>query len=392
MLKVLVLTRYDRLGSSSRVRFLQFLPKLVERGFAFDVLPLLSNDYIEAIYSQEAIYDGETIDSAEGSHSAAVGAAYFRRLSKLLRRRNYDLIWLEKEALPWVPAGIEAFLLRGVPYVVDLDDAWFIRYGTHPSAATRRLLGGKIEAIARRSSLVVAGNNYLGARAREVGARRVEVIPSSIDLTRYPAEPAALPALKSDPAEPVIIGWIGTPHTVGYLSKIEPALREVLSAGGAKLHVIGASVPANLADLPSASFAWSESTEVEAITRFDIGIMPLLDGEWEKGKCGYKLLQAMAAARPVIASAVGANTDIIQDGVNGLLVSVPLQWVAAMKCLIDDPALRHRLGLAGRRTVEHRYSLAANFSRLASALTEAARPVKDVTKTGKIPWLSKSQS
>jgi glycosyltransferase involved in cell wall biosynthesis len=386
MLKVLVLTRYERLGSSSRVRFLQFLPKLAERGFEFDIVPLLSNDYVEAIYNEEAgyneeaVYNGKTAETVEGSLSA-VGAAYFRRLFKLLRRHSYDLIWLEKEALPWIPAGIEALLLRGVPYVVDLDDAWFLRYDAHPSAAIRRLLWGKIEAIARRSSLVVAGNNYLGAQVREAGARRVEVIPSSIDLTRYPAEPA-LPPLKSGPAEPIIIGWIGTPHTVVYLSMIEPALRQVLSAGGAKLHVIGASVPANLADLPSASFAWAESTEVEAITRFDIGIMPLRDGEWEKGKCGYKLLQAMAAARPVIASAVGANTDIIQDGVNGLLVSLSSQWVAAMKCLIDDPMLRHRLGLAGRRTVEQGYSLAANFSRLASALAEAAGSV-GVPRAGK---------
>src|SRR5260370_38931920 len=105
MPKVLVLTRYERLGSSSRVRFLQFMPKLAERGFEFDVIPLLGNDYIEAIYSDRR------------PSLTKIIAAYFRRFAVLLRRRNYDLIWLEKEALAWLPAGVENLMLRGGPYV-----------------------------------------------------------------------------------------------------------------------------------------------------------------------------------------------------------------------------------------------------------------------------------
>lgn len=376
MLKVLVLTRYARLGASSRVRFLEFMPRLAERGFAFDVLPLLDDDYVRAIYSGRRPGVGN------------IAAGYLRRVRALVRRRSYDLIWLEKEALPWVPAGIERAMLAGVPYVVDLDDAWFFRYDAHRSAMVRWLLRGKIGAVVRRSSLAVVGNEYLAAYARDAGAARIEILASAIDLDRYPAAGAAGPHALGR-ADKAIIGWIGTPHTVSYLAEIEPALRPVLSAGGAKLHVVGAPVPASLADLPSASIRWDESTEIAEISRFDIGIMPLAEGKWEKGKCGYKLLQVMAAERPVIASAVGANVTIVQDGVNGFLASSHAQWVKAMRRLIDDVTLRRRMGLAARRTVEADYSLTGNVSRLASALTRIARPGNPVVEARKAPaWPS----
>src|SRR5215207_9835713 len=114
--KILLLTRYSRRGASSRVRFLQFLPALPARGFEFDVHPLLGDEYIHSL------------SSGKKTSSAGIAASYWQRSAALLRRRHYDLIWLEKEALPWIPGWIEAPLLSGVPYVVDLDDAWFHRY------------------------------------------------------------------------------------------------------------------------------------------------------------------------------------------------------------------------------------------------------------------------
>ena len=138
------------------------------------------------------------------------------------------------------------------------------------------------------------------------------------------------------------------------------------------LHVIGSPIPAELADLPTKSIPWDERSEVDEISKFDIGIMPLTDDEWAKGKCGYKLLQVMAAAKPVIGSALGTNRVIIQDDQNGLLAGSLPEWQSGFKRLIGDAALRTRLGEAGRATVEQHYSLRGAAERLATVLGDVA--------------------
>jgi glycosyltransferase involved in cell wall biosynthesis len=355
MPRVLVLTRYDRLGASSRVRFLQFLPALRERGIDFDVQPLLSDGYVRALYGGPKAPITEIVGS------------YVRRLKALAGRRRYDLVWLEKEALPWVPAWIEAGLLTGVPYIVDLDDAWFYRYENHARAPVRALLGGKIDAVMRGARTVVAGNDYLAERARRAGARDIEIIPTAIDMKRYPPPPLA-----ADGGTPVIVGWIGTPLNAHYLNRIASALRRVAGVTPIKLHIVGANAPAELAGIPVESFPWSEATEVERICAFDIGIMPLENSPWERGKCAYKLLQAMAAAKPVVASNVGANCRVVRHGINGFLAESSEDWVQHLGRLSADPTLRFRMGLEAFRTVNESYSVAAVLPRLASVLERAS--------------------
>src|SRR5205085_2806988 len=188
MTNVLVLTRYARLGASSRIRFLQFLPMLEQQGFTFDVEPLLDNAYVRSLYGGPPI------------GAASILSAYARRLRALRRRMRYDLVWLEKEALPWLPTWMEIARLEGVPYVVDYDDAWFHRYENHWLSP---LLGHKIDAVMRVAHTVVAGNDYLARRARQAGARHVEIVPTVIDMGRYRDLPAAVQS------EATAIGWIG---------------------------------------------------------------------------------------------------------------------------------------------------------------------------------------
>lgn len=350
MTDVLLLTRYERLGASSRVRFLQFLPGLERQGFTFDVQPLLDNAYVRSLYGGPPV----------GAWS--IMRAYARRLRALARRRRYDLIWLEKEALPWLPTFFEIARLQGVPYVVDYDDAWFHRYESHWLSF---LLGRKIDAVMQVAHTVVAGNDYLARRARQAGARAVEIVPTAIDLARYRDLPPVTPA------DALRVGWIGIPLNAHYLSIAAPALRAVAGASAIRLHVVGAPVPGDLAAIPSESFAWSEDSEVARIAEFDVGIMPLADTPWERGKCAYKLLQVMAAGRPVIASPVGANRQVVAHGVNGFLAETDAQWAEALRALAD-PALRARMGEAARRTVEERYAAAVIEPRLAAILKEAA--------------------
>jgi glycosyltransferase involved in cell wall biosynthesis len=351
MTDVLLLTRYERLGASSRVRFLQFLPELERQGFTFDVQPLLDNDYVRSLYGGPPVGAGNLLRS------------YGRRFRALQRRMNYDLIWLEKEALPWLPTWVEIARLQGLPYVVDYDDAWFHRYENHWSSP---LLGHKIDAVMRVAHTVVAGNDYLARRARQVGARHVEIVPTAIDLERYRD-------VRATPAGEIVIGWIGIPLNAHYLTIVEPALRAVAEANSVKLHVVGAPVPAQLAGIPAESFPWSEDSEIARISAFDIGVMSLHDTPWERGKCAYKLLQVMAAGKPVIASPVGANTQVVQHGVNGFLANTTEEWTEALRKLATDPDLRQRMGAEARRTVEERYSAQIIGPRLAAILSQAAQ-------------------
>lgn len=356
-MKVLCLPRYSRLGASSRLRHYQYIPHLREAGFDVTSVPLLTDEYIEALYAGEKV------------NLAAILKAYLSRISMLLRKYRYDVLWIEKEAFPWLPSWFEEMVLGGgIPYVIDYDDAIYHRYDMHPSQVVRICLSNKIDKIMRRASLVTCGNEYLAERARRAGAKRVEILPTVVDLSRYPLQEQLEESL-SDHVP--VIGWIGTPATSHYLELVRLPLREVCKGGKARIRLIGARDP-KWSDLPYEVVSWSESQEVLLLHTIDIGIMPLPDMPWERGKCGYKLIQYMACGKPVVASPVGINRQIVVDGINGFLAESPEQWVQALVRLRDDAMLRQRMGSAGRAHVEQRYSLQVSTPRVADLLRTAA--------------------
>jgi glycosyltransferase involved in cell wall biosynthesis len=350
-MKILLLSRYGPLGSTSRVRFYQYLPYLARHGISVDVRPLLADAYVRNLYagrSQSLIF---------------LMRAYLGRLRALLQQRPYDLIWVEKEALPWLPAWIEMLFKGRTPWVVDYDDAAFHRYDQHRSVWVRRLLGKKIDVVMARADQVVAGNAYLARRAERAGAQQIARLPSVIDLDRY-AEAA------SDSDTPFTIGWIGAPVTAPYLKRIAASLAKA-GARAAQLHLIG-SGPIELPGIPTEIIEWQEATETEAIARLDVGIMPLPDEPFERGKCGYKLIQYMACGLPVVASPVGVNSEIVRHGENGFLAEGAAEWDAALSQLQADPALRRRLGQAGRADIAATFTLEVNAPKLLAILQHSA--------------------
>ena len=355
--RILVLTRYTRAGASSRIRFLQFLPALAAQGFVFDVTPFFDEQYIAGLYGP-------------GVSFRSIIASYWRRIRTLLWCRGYDLIWVEKEALPWAPEWVETLMIGKTPYVADFDDAWFHRYDMNRSGVVRALLGRKIDSLMRRARVVIAGNEYLADRARKAGAEHVVIVPSAVDLGRYPPRPHLVP-VDRPPGAAIVIGWIGTPITAAYLGLIEPVLRALAREVRIEIRVIGAPIPPSLRGLPATSRAWSEDSEVSEVLDVDIGIMPLEDTPWEQGKCAYKLLQIMAAGRPVVGSRVGANRVVVENGVNGLLAANMDEWLKALRALASDAEMRRRLGLAARQTIEAAYSTAQAMPGLAEALNVA---------------------
>ena len=283
-----------------------------------------------------------------------------------MKIREYDLIWIEKEIFPFLPAFIECLLARmGVLYVVDYDDALFHRYDRNKNWLIRVILGRKIDSVMKCASLVIAGNEYLADKARSAKAQNVAIVPTVVDLTRYQENQQLN---KSS----LVIGWIGSPSTSKYLLSISSVIKSLTKDFNVRFVAVGASEDV-ISGTDVEVLPWSEETEVQSIQTFDIGIMPLADDPWERGKCGYKLIQYMACGIPVVASPVGVNKQIVKHGVNGFLAQNVTEWEQALQQLLSDENLRSQMGNKGRDLVESRYSLQIQAPRLERIMSKVLR-------------------
>lgn len=363
MPRLALLTRYDTMGASSRVRCLQYLPTLHAAGIETEHFPLLDNLYLKRLYNGQ----NTAVDRVRASLKRIFTTP------SVVRKGRFDLLWIEKELLPYLPYGLEKWLLgSGVPYMLDFDDAIFHNYDESDNPFVRWLMGDKIDRLMAGSRLVLCGNGYLADRARRAGAPWVEMLPSTIDFEKYRALP--------EPSQPIItkdcplrIIWIGSPATSKYLEIVHESFERVAAQHPIEFRIIGGEAR-NWPNVNNRHIPWSNDTEAQELSQAHVGIMPLEDSPWENGKCGFKLIQYMAAGLPIIGSRVGMNKDIVNPGENGFLVSGPDQWVEALEALIASPELRVRLGHQGREDAENRYSIAAVGPRLVQLLQEAARP------------------
>jgi glycosyltransferase involved in cell wall biosynthesis len=355
-MRLLVLPRYARNGPSSRVRHYQFVEHLNAAGFVVDIAPLLPDEYLDVLYRGKRWSYWQSL------------FVVFNRLRTIAKSGGYDLVWVEKEVLPFLPAWPEQFLAwRGVCLVADFDDAWHLRYHQLRSPLLRHFLRRKVELVMRSATLVTVGNSYLEQVAKESGASRIVELPSVLDVSRYHIA-------HHRERSPVQIVWIGSSLNSRYLLSIADALAYVCKAHGAELIVVGGR-PVRLPDVPVRFEPWSERTEADVLAAADLGIMPLDDTDWERGKCAYKILQYMAAGLPVVASPVGVNSKVVSNDV-GLLATTPGEWIEALSRLIRDPGLRGQMGRAGRSKVESEFSLDAWGPRLADLLTDAANTAR----------------
>jgi glycosyltransferase involved in cell wall biosynthesis len=355
-MRALFLPRYGAQGASSRLRLYQFLPEFRRVGIEVQTQPLIDDAALAAKYR------------SGGYTKRSVLAAYGRRVAKLALDRSHDLVWIEKEALPWLPFWMERLLLAGRRYVLDFDDAVFHNYDRHASPCVRRLMGRRIDKLMAGARLVVAGNYYLAQRARDAGAPWVEVAPTVVDVSRYSAHRHAA-------LQPPRIVWIGSPSTAQYLAALARPLARLQAVQPFVFRIIGAQASAlpELTGVEIEALPWSADTEAAAVSECDVGVMPLFDTPWERGKCAYKLIQYMACGLPTVASAVGANNDVTVEGDTGYLVKTEDEWVDRLQRLLQDAALRQRLGQAGRLRVEQQYSLHVMAPRMQAWFEQAAK-------------------
>lgn len=357
-IRVLGLSTLPEEGASARFRIFQFAPALRENGIELAVEPFYSPEFFRILYREGELFQK--------------GAMFLKQLRArwhlMKRRHEYDLFLVHREALPVGPPVIERMLAKEVkkPLVFDFDDAIYL-----PNVSDANRFWGsmkwprKVAEIIRGSCQVIAGNDYLAQYADQFN-KSVTVIPTCVDTDRF------VPTGRRHPGLSVpVLGWIGSPTTLPYLLDIRHSLCRIAASGRFVLRVAGTGRRVEIPNVTVANEPWSIEREVSLFNTCDVGLYPLRDDPWTRGKCGFKAIQFMACGVPVIASAVGVNRTIIQDGINGFLARSASEWEEKIGWLLADPALREKLGKAGRQTVVERYSLSSQAPVLTSVLHAA---------------------
>jgi glycosyltransferase involved in cell wall biosynthesis len=347
--RIFFYTKYDRQGASSRYRTYQYQDSLLRAGIKSRYHPLFSDAYLKERYTQ-------------GRLGSGFGDLYRRRWADMKSIGGCDLAVIEKELLPYFPATFERKAFKNARRVLlDYDDAVFANYQHHRVPLVRLLLRNKIAKLMSLADGVICGSRFLYDYALE-HAKRAWLVPTVVDVEKYTLHDHEHDGLIS-------IGWIGTPWSARYLPVVERAVVRVAREAPVRLIVVGSEAP-EWEGVAAQSYPWSEEKEADWIRWMDIGIMPLVDSPFERGKCGLKLIQYMAAGVVPVASDVGGNRDLIAHGEDGFLCKTEDEWVECLLALSRDPVQRAAVGKAARLKAESQYSLSVWAPKLAAIYRE----------------------
>ncbi|MCB0428591.1 MAG: glycosyltransferase family 4 protein [Flavobacteriales bacterium] len=328
-----------------RFRFEQYMPLLEANGYEITHSHIIDEKDDKVFYSR-----GNYLRK-----TAIIFKSFLRRLDDVLKANHFDLIIVYREAIMLGSTVFERMLRKSdTPVVMDFDDAiWLqdVSEGNERLAWLKR--PSKTDEIIAMSNAVFAGNTYLANYAKRFNPN-VHLIPTTIDVNYH------LPAATRPSEGTVRVGWTGTSTTLKHYDEAVPALKELKTRWGDRVRFrVIADVPPCMEGFDVEFVKWNKHSEIQDLATFDIGLMPLPDNDWARGKCGFKGLQYMSMGIPAVMSPVGVNADIITDGVNGFLASSQQDWLEKLSRLIESETLRKQLGTAGRKTVEDRFSLQA---------------------------------
>ncbi len=343
--KILYFTKYTEAGSASRYRSYQYFPYFKKEGYTIECKPLFPSKYIQILYEENR------------KSILTILFHYCKRFFQILFLKKYDIIFIERELFPFVPYFIEKWLLRNKKNIIlDFDDAIFHIYDQTKNPVIQKLLGSKINRLVKLADVVITGSPYLTNTLRKYNPNTIE-IPTSIVFENY-NKPIIATSRKT-----FRIGWIGSGTTSCYLSIVTEAIRRIQTKYDIELFLIGFNKK-DLHLLDGINYKlenWNSETEVPLLHSFDIGIMPLADEPFEKGKCGFKLVQYMACGVPTISTPLEANVKINRNSKN-LHANSTTEWEACFEKVINEKIyFKQIVGEENIRIVEHYYSVEANY-------------------------------
>ncbi|MTI32347.1 glycosyltransferase family 4 protein [Xanthovirga aplysinae] len=345
-MKILFLVPYpSEQAPSQRFRYEQYLEVLEASGHSYHIASFLNNKTWSILYKK-----GYNFLKFTG-----ILKGFGNRLLMLFGIRNYDVVFIHREASPIGPPIFEWLIAKVFrkKIIYDFDDAiWLSNSSQQNKLAAKLKWHKKVDKICKWSYKISVGNDYLGDYARQFNPQ-VVFNPTTIDTENLHNQ------IKKQDGKKIVIGWTGTHSTMGYLKVLVPIIKKLEGKYDFEFSVISNQKP----DLPLKSLTykpWNKLTEIDDLLHFNIGVMPLTDDKWAKGKCGFKALQYMALGIPAIASPVGVNTTIISHGIDGYLCKNKEEWYLALEKLIKDEQLRIKVGKNSRKKVVEHYSILSN--------------------------------
>ncbi|MEN7549608.1 glycosyltransferase family 4 protein [Rapidithrix thailandica] len=347
-MKILILAPYPKtVAPSQRFRFEQYLEAVREKGWKYDYVPFI-DETTWAILHQP----GQFVKKALG-----ILRAFLKRFFLLSKLSSYDYVFIHREASHIGPPLFEWLIAKVFrkKMIYDFDDAiWLPNFSKHNESFHWLKMYGKVKSIMKWSYKISAGNRYLADFARKYNPEAAIVInPTTIDTEHYHNQ------VKDQSSNPLVIGWTGTLTTTKYLKDIVPALKDLEQKYNFEFHVIANEDPEY--ELKSYRFVkWKKETEIEDLLQFNVGVMPLVDDAWAKGKCGFKALQYMALGIPALVSPVGVNEDIVDHQRNGFVCRKQQDWYEGLEQLLKDAEARTNMGEEARKKIEDYYSVKAN--------------------------------
>ncbi len=324
---------------SQRFRFEQYLDFLQNEGFEYKFSYLLSAWDDKYFYSK-----GNFLLKA-----FIVLKSIFKRFNDIRVASNYDVAFVQREAFMLGTTFFERQIGKRTKLIFDFDDSiWKMDVSKGNERLKWLKNPNKTKELISISDLVFAGNDYLKEFALQFN-QNVVIIPTTIDTEEYRPN--------KKPKDKICIGWSGSKTTIKHFETALPFLKQLKQKYGDNIYIKVIGDHYSDAELSISGSPWKKDTELEDLNEFDIGIMPLPDDEWTKGKCGLKGLQYMALEIPTIMSPVGVNSEIIEDGKNGFLADKENEWAEKVSLLIESSEIRKEIGKAGRETVMERYSV-----------------------------------
>ena len=350
-MRILFIVPYSSEGASNRYRVEQYLPYLKKEGMDYDIRPFVFKEFYEIIYLKRGFF----------KKIIYFIKSLFNRIHDILMLYKYDLVFIHREACPFGPPIFEWLIYKSnKPIIFDFDDAIFLK-NFNPINRIYRFLKfpSKTSMIIKMSSAVIVANKFLLEYSAALNTK-TNIIATSIDIEKF--------CVVKKTNNRIIVGWIGSPTTALYLKIIFNVMQSLSRKYDFILRIVGAGREISIPGVKIENCDWQLNREIEDFQSLDIGIYPMPDTLWTRGKAGFKAIQYMAVGVPVVASSVGIINEIIQHGVNGFLADNDRQWIESIAHLTEDRFFREKIGLAGRKTVKEGFSVQVNAHRFIAAL------------------------